>query len=106
VVGEAMVDAYQLESKVARNARVVVSKRISDNDRLFIDTDGKRCLDYIGEMMLLAENRYGDARVWARQSLAEIEATINTLTGNGRTNEAAKWVYFKDELRYAMETWS
>ena len=45
-----------------------------DNDRLFIDTDGKRCLDYIGEMMLLAENQQGDARVWARQSLAEIEA--------------------------------
>jgi hypothetical protein len=54
VVGEAMVDAYHLESKVARNARVVVSPRISDNDRLFEDMDGKRCLDYIGEMMLLA----------------------------------------------------
>jgi len=77
-----------------------------DNDRLFIDTDGKRCLDYIGEMMLLAENQQGDARVWARQSLAEIEATINALTGSGRTNKAAKWVYFKDKLRYAMETWS
>jgi hypothetical protein len=106
VVGEAMVDAYQLESKVARDARVIVSERISDNDRLFIDTDGKRCLDYIGEMMLLAENQQGDARVWARQSLAEIEATINALTGSGRTNKAAKWVYFKDKLRYAMETWS
>jgi hypothetical protein len=106
VVGEAMIDAYKLESKVARNARVVVSPRISDNDRLFTDTDGERCLDYVGEMMLLAEDRHGDARAWVRQTLAEIEATINGLTGNGQSNEAAKWVYFRDKLCYAMETWS
>lgn len=106
VVGEAMVDAYQLESKVARNARVVVSPRISDNDRLFIDTDGARCLDYVGEMMLLAEDRHGDARAWVRQRLAEIEATINDLTGYRQSNEAAKWIYFRDKLWYAMEAWS
>jgi hypothetical protein len=93
-------------NKVARNARVVVSPRISDNDRLFTDTDGERCLDYIGEMMLLAEDRHEDPRAWARERVAEMEATINGLMGSGQLNEAAKWVYFKDKLRHAMETWS
>jgi hypothetical protein len=51
VVGEAMVDAYRLESEVARHPRVVVSSRIHGDDRLFIDKDGLRCLDYIGTMM-------------------------------------------------------
>jgi hypothetical protein len=106
VVGEAMVDAYRLETKVARNARVVVSPRISDNDRLFTDADGERCLDYMDQMMLLAEDRHGDAQGWARSKLSEIEATINALLANGQSNEAAKWDYFKDKLSYAMKTWS
>lgn len=106
VVGEAMVDAYRLESKVARNARVVVSPRISDDDRLFKDVDGERCLDYIGDMMLIAEDRHGDARAWARERLAEIETTINALAEIRQSNEAAKWLYFKDKLSYEMDTWS
>jgi hypothetical protein len=106
VVGEAMVDAYRLESKVARNARVVVSPRINDDNRLFTDTDGERCLDYLGEMMLLVDDQRGDARAWARKTLAEIDATIIALTTSGRSNEAAKWVYFRDKLHFVMETWS
>jgi hypothetical protein len=41
-----------------------------------------------------------------RQRLAEIEATINDLTGYRQSNEAAKWIYFRDKLWYAMEAWS
>ena len=46
---------------------------ISDNDRLYTDADGVRCLDYINAMMLLADERHGDARAWAQDRLAEIE---------------------------------
>jgi hypothetical protein len=102
VVGEAMVDAYRLETKIAQTARIVVSSRISSDDRLFIDADGERCLDYMDRMMLLAEDRYGDAKAWAREHLTEIETTIKGL----RPHEAAKWVYFRDKLCHAMETWS
>ena len=59
VVGEAMVDAYCLEKKPPGNPRVVVSDRISGNDRLYTDADGVRCLDYINAMMLLADNGTG-----------------------------------------------
>jgi hypothetical protein len=105
VVGEAMIDAYRLESKVARTARVVVSRRIDDNDRLFTDADGERCLDYIGAMMLLAKDRHGDALAWARDKLVEIEAKITELTANGLAKEAAKWAEFRNKLRFAVETW-
>ena len=77
---------------------------MSDNDRLFTKIpDGERCLVYIGEMMLLAEDRHGDTRPWVRVRVAEMEAAINGLTGRGQLNEAAKWVYFRAST--AMEAW-
>jgi hypothetical protein len=79
VVGEAMVDAYCLEKNVARNPRVVVSSRVTDNDLLYTDTDQVRCLDYISAMMQLANDRHGDAKAWAQSRLAEIEKTIDAL---------------------------
>jgi hypothetical protein len=59
------------------------------NDRLFTDADGERCLDYMDQMMLLAEDRHGNAQGWARDKLSEIEATINALLANRQSNEAA-----------------
>lgn len=102
VVGEAMVDAYCLEKKVAGNPRIVVSSRISNNDRIFIDTDKVPCLEYIDAMMLLAEDRPGGAKAWAQNRLEEIEMTIGVLTEH---KHKAKWVYFKNNLRHAIETW-
>jgi hypothetical protein len=102
VVGEAMVDAYCLEKKVALYPRVVVSERISDNNRLYTDTDDVRCLDYISAMMLRADHRRGNARVWAQDTLGEIENTINALKEG---KHKAKWVYFKNNLCHALETW-
>lgn len=101
VVGEALVDAYCLEKKVAQNPRVVVSERISDNDRLYTDADGVRCLDYINAMMLLAD-RQGDAKAWAQGRLAEIESTIDGLE---ERKHKEKWVYFKNKLQYEMAIW-
>jgi hypothetical protein len=102
VVGEAMVDAYCLEKNVARNPRVVVSSRVTDNDRLYTDTDDVRCLDYISAMMLLADDRRGDAKAWAQNRLEEIEKTIGALT---ERKHKVKWVYFKNNLRHAIDTW-
>ena len=102
VVGEAMVDAYCLEKKPPGNPRVVVSDRISGNDRLYTDADGVRCLDYINAMMLLANARPGGARAWAQGRLVEIESTIDGL--NERKHKE-KWVYFKNKLQYESASW-
>jgi len=102
VLGEAMVDAYCLEKKLAGNPRVVVSERISGNDGVYTDMDKVRCLDYIGETMLLADARPGGARAWAQGRLDEIENTINTLK---ERKHKEKWVYFKNKLQYEMAIW-
>jgi hypothetical protein len=103
VLGEAMVDAYRLESQVAQYPRVVVSPRVTDGDRLFTDdVDGTRtlCLDYLDEMLLLAGERHGDARAWALARLEEMDASIKKLA----EEQANKWIYFRDRLRYAVDT--
>jgi hypothetical protein len=100
VLGEAMVDAYRLESEVAQYPRVVVSPRITDDDRLFSDVDGTRCLDYLDEMMLLAEERHGDARAWVQAQLAQIRTYIGAL----EQRQAKKWIYFKDRLLDTLAT--
>jgi hypothetical protein len=96
VAGEAMVDAYRLERCVAKQARVAISPRIPDNEGVFVDVDGTRCLDYFTELMLSAERAHGDALAWARATLANLDATIETLAQSGRQKEAAKWRYFRD----------
>jgi hypothetical protein len=96
VAGEAMVDAYRLERCIAKQARVAVSPRLPDNDGVFVDADGTRCLDYFTELMLSAERVHGDALVWARATRTNIDATIETLTKGGRQKEAAKWRNFRD----------
>jgi hypothetical protein len=105
VVGEAMVDAYRLESAVAQTARIVVSPRVQFDASLFIDTDGQRCLDYFTELMLFAEERHGNAGAWIKDKINAIHVTIGDLKANGQANAAAKWSYFEDKLRYTRDTW-
>jgi hypothetical protein len=96
VVGEAMVDAYRLERCVAKQPRVAVSPRILDNEGIFVDVDGTRCLDFFTELMLAAEHTHGDALAWARTTRANIETTVEVQTKSGRHDEAAKWRNFRD----------
>jgi hypothetical protein len=79
VVGEAMVDAYRLERCVAKQPRVAVSPRILDNEGVFVDVDGTRCLDFFTELMLTAEHTHSDAVAWARTTRANIETSIEAL---------------------------
>jgi hypothetical protein len=98
LAGEAMVDAYRLERYVAKQARVAVSPRIADNEGVFVDADGTRCLDYFTDLMLSAEQAYGDALAWAQERRTSIDATIESLTSSGHQKEAAIWQNFRDWL--------
>jgi len=105
VMGEAMIDAYNLE-RGAGGARVVVSDRIKDDDRLYKDDkDGRRCLDFLTPLMLLADDRHGDAKVWADGRLKMIDDTIADLNAKGRTAHAAKWISFREQLAFIKDTW-
>jgi hypothetical protein len=105
VVGEAMIDAYRLERCAAVSARVAISPRLGEDDGSFVDTDGQRCLDYFTELMLVAEDKHGDALAWGRQRLQAIEAAVRALNESDRRKEAAKWSSFGDKLRSEMIKW-
>lgn len=104
VIGEAMIEAYNLE-RSAGGARIVVSDRITDDDRLLVDEDGKRCLEFLPPLMLLADDRYGDAKRWAADRLTVIDQTIIALQAQGCAKAVTKWEKFRDELNYVRDTW-
>jgi hypothetical protein len=105
VAGEALVDAYRLESEVAKLPRVVISPRLQGDNRFFVDGDGGRCLDYFTEMMLLADQEHGDARTWAQEQLRIVNGVVDALLRTWKQKEAEKWTYFRDQLAEAIETW-
>lgn len=105
VVGKGMVDAYKLERDVAVGARVVVDPAIQDHARLVKDEDGHWCLDFITELMLLADDTRGGAIKWAQERLVEIDASISDLNSKGLSKIGGKWEGFRDRLQYAKNTW-
>jgi hypothetical protein len=107
VFGEAMVDAYHLESKHANHPRVLVSERIierltgiPDSERTFLlqDADGRWHLNYFAEMIRHSSNGPIDdehAKRWKRTHLATINAQIDAANALGNARIAVKWIWFK-----------
>jgi hypothetical protein len=109
VFGEAMVDAYNLESRVAIYPRVAVSSRvysrIPEADRpeyLRLDRDGIWHLDYLTPMIPNAvpsgETFSDDMRKWVSDLLQIIDSNIKTFEERQRWNELAKWAWFRNEF--------
>ena len=109
VFGEAMVDAYQLESKQAIYPRVLVSDRIierlkgipdADRDFFLQDTDGRWHLNYFSAMLKHSSDGPIDdeqAKRWKRAHLDTINAGI--AANDGRVAE--KWSWFKSQFERA-----
>jgi hypothetical protein len=110
VFGEAMVRAYQLESRVAVYPRVVVA------DELIIgkpeakfgpwirrDFDGLLCVDYFFNLIWAASlpgNEFArNIKAWYREVVAQLKATISKLEASGKPAERAKWVWFARRAR-------
>jgi hypothetical protein len=113
VFGEAMVDAYQLESKHAGHPRVLVSERIIErltgipaSDRTFLlhDADGRWHLNYFAEMLRHSSNGPIDdehPKRWKRAHLATIDAAIEAANALGDARIAEKWIWFKARFEEA-----
>ena len=86
-------------------SRVAVSPRIVGDERLFIDTDGVRCLDHMTDLMMLADERHGSALAWAEDRLSYSLATAASLDRRGLTKQAAKWNDFAGRLRDVADRW-
>jgi hypothetical protein len=114
VFGEAMVDAYTLESKTANNPRVIVSERVVSKLKhdpaekinvLMKDTDGQWHLDYFTEMVRQVispmPDRVEQATGWRNAHLELIDHEISRLE-QANDGRATKWRWFKQQFERAM----
>jgi hypothetical protein len=105
VFGEALVDAYRLESRVAIYPRIAVSSRIysrlPNRDRTAQDTDGIWYLKYLSK--LPREIADGDRARWIKRHNEMIQEHVSSFEQQEKWNEFAKWSWFakkfSDEVR-------
>ncbi len=108
VFGEGMVNAYQLESRVASYPRVVVSSRVysklpeANRHRLRQDKDGIWHLNYLGRLTPQrapsGEDRRNDILCWITSALETIEKNSRVLEAQEKWSELAKWAWFRAEF--------
>lgn len=100
VFGEALVEAYHLESSIANNPRIVASRKLYDcfqEDRngwayecFFQDEDGMYCLDYLPAMLSVTTD---DVR---KKFPLLIQENIKKLEGDHKKiKEYKKWRWFE-----------
>lgn len=110
IFGEALVEAYLIESGVSNYPRIVVSQRARDRKDwsgmpLHIGEDGLAAINYWPDMVdWLRRPEYRQRAIqWINKVVEVIEANFAELRTNGRLNEFAKWAWFAREFRTAIE---
>jgi hypothetical protein len=102
VFGEAMVDAYRLESRVSIVPRVAVSSRIYSNvpvcnrKRLIQDADGIWHLNYFANMLVNVP--LADRGEWIDSCAKMIDRNIAHFENAEQWNQFAKWSWFSDRF--------
>lgn len=115
VFGEALIDAYKIESRTAIYPRVVLSSNITSRQSwmkpsalwLTKDDDGLYYANYFmtlfnaeappGELYKASVGKWFDAAV------VVISENLRALEKEGRLNELAKWTWFARKFRAALE---
>ena len=110
VFGKGLVEAFELESKVAIYPRIVVGPKIyqeasSDmKSKLCQDEDGIWHLNYFRAMSehaleLNEENSNERSVVWYEATLRKLNEIIDSLEKDGKLKEMQKWVWFVDKIK-------
>jgi hypothetical protein len=114
VFGEALVDAFQIESRTSIYPRVVLSPQITSRptwveNQPFItrDNDGLYHFDYF-KPLLIGAARPGDrhtasVKEWFDEVTALVARNLTELERSRRLNELAKWAWFAREFRSGLE---
>lgn len=114
VFGEAMVEAYRIESTVSVYPRIVLSQRITrrpawkHNANVVLDQDGLYCFDYFRTLILHSappgEGYSAGVRAWLSDAVAVISNKLLDLEAKGQLKEIAKWEWFAREFRRGVES--
>jgi hypothetical protein len=108
VIGEAMTEAYELESRVAVYPRIVVSRKVYSREGggigVIKDTDGIRYLDYYVRMVLAGGGQPGDEfkirlRAWYANVTEIISKNIQIFEEKEDWNKLAKWVWIEEKVK-------
>jgi hypothetical protein len=104
VFGEALVDAYRLESRVAIYPRIAVSSciysRLPNRERIAQDTDGIWYLKYLSE--LPPGIATGGREPWVKWCMEMIQEHVTYFEKREMWNEFAKWSWFGKKVSYEV----
>jgi hypothetical protein len=113
VFGEAMIEAYEIESRIAIYPRGVLSQRITNRQPwtaqtdILVGNDGLYHLDYFKMLVISAAVRGSDhterTKAWFQDVVVIIARKLTELQRDGRLNELAKWTWFAREFRRGIE---
>jgi hypothetical protein len=111
VLGKALVEAYELESRVSIYPRIAVSRKLYsqmtiNHPSLVEDYDGIKHLSYFSSMIHASGGQPGDefkrrANVWLARLREIIADNIREFEQRERWNELAKWAWFRGGLEHA-----
>ena len=114
VFGEALVEAFQIESRISIYPRVVLSHKITSRltwieqqQNITRGDDGLYHFDYFRKLALiplLPANSYPagvDARI--KHVISTIARKLTEFERQGKLNELAKWAWFAREFRSSLE---
>jgi hypothetical protein len=115
VFGEALVHAFEAESKLAHYPRVVLSPQLCARPDwtqylgVKRDHDGIFYVDYFKDIPFYAavpgENFQEQIQSWYAEIVPIVGNNLKTLASEGRMNELAKWTWFATKLREGLESW-
>lgn len=107
IVGDAMVEAYELESTVAVYPRIACSQSLYSsldgglfNLLLETDNDGIRHFNYFRTMIARSATPTEGVGSWFTNTCATVARNIETFEGSN-WNKMAKWVWFGKHLEKA-----
>jgi hypothetical protein len=113
VFGEAMIEAFEIESRVAVYPRVILSPRITSRQgwatqqEIIVGHDGLHHLDYCTTLILSAAQPGNDYTQRTKTFFGDVvnivSTRLNELRREGRLKELAKWTWFARELRRGLE---
>src|ERR1700738_1138670 len=110
VFGEALIEAFQIESRTSVYPRVVVSSQITRRSKWIENqpyvvrgTDGLYHFDYFKTLLLSAslpgENFAKNTKEWINHIVPLIARNLTELEKAGKLKEFSKWAWFARHLR-------